>query len=625
MFETIQRSYEESFLRPYRDDETPCCHGLNCQGIRLANRQLKGSTKPPVLFVLPAFITPGGTNFNFQCLLCLRLTVTIDWIRSWGDVDFPREITQPYANIREEYDDDAYILSLADRFTDTNIPFFGFIAPFVRFSSFKYAYEQDNESKEWKITQKNVDKRSLFHIPSRRVPIKDKRTIFVDKKSPHHPFLITLQDFSFRILQTGLFSASGPISISDDITKAIQSSVFKKESLDSLKSKPWFGQILRLHTEGRWPWANPTSPENQKKNQDVDARLALQEAIAFFIYFDEPLRHLFFNEHENGKQWIANVIQRANNWRSDCQSKIASSTVKRRCTNIWDRLYSRLKKKNKTTTSIEIDRRKLKSSLAEYTKKYKKSTINLKEVSQEDIRDLSGFLYRIRETRAAYPVSLPSSMHSNIKDEMMKHEFFYCPSCELFKGITTQGKTSSSFCYMGNENMCLNTETDAHLCFKRHSGGRKVENLYYKKFGSEAQGLYCDTPCYSIFFGEKLYALADKAYVHCSSCNQIGTLTDKRILNSNKCEKCSTPEKKETCFICTQEKKSNNKKSRWISVNLIIDGGRSASKTIWFCRRHPNTGFLHESEIWSLPLLKQRLTNASSVENKRKMSRSIQN
>jgi len=130
--ESVTKAYEDSMLRPPRDQtEQPCVAGALCEGVRMA--AMLPNARAEDGFVVVRFTSPGGVRRD-SCLLCMRKAVATAWYNCAATNHIMSEPSQPHrvlVGVPGEYDEDACFECE---------PRLGVTDPFVKHERHRYEY-----------------------------------------------------------------------------------------------------------------------------------------------------------------------------------------------------------------------------------------------------------------------------------------------------------------------------------------------------------------------------------------------------------------------------------------------------------------------------------------------------
>jgi hypothetical protein len=553
--EIISREYEELFLNSIHIfNQKPCIKNENC----IAYKKFK--------IILPIFLTPEKKqNFNFLCLLCLRYEITEKWLHY--KIEQTPIIIQPYANRLQDYDNDLFIL-------ENNNRFYGFIHPFVRYSTFNY------QSGKNKIIQINME-------PRMKIYLKFNSSSIILPRYLNSNFI----DLTPFILHTRLFSKTNHPE-NEFIVLLNKCLFFNRKDIPAIENlsntyKDWLLPFIEFHVTKFYPWASTIAI-----NQNVySIRFVILEAICYFIYQQEYL----LNNHD----WMYNLIHECNHFRQNGKY-LNEIHLKPVDLTLYETLYLKFTRTVKVSPDFKIDYQLIKPYHDLFYRL--RNDIKLKGNLDEHSTSFISYVTRYFENKAI--VHVPYTMDENL---LVRENWFVCLSCRSVKADYKSKLVDSKPTFYGNQNIYFNTNTNKICCRKNKQGGRKTSEEFYLKQNEDLiVPIHCDRECKEVIFGKHIIVLFNKAYLPCSKCKQVGIFNQTRLLNNNICKYCMDQINKREikCLICLQ---MNKNKRDWVFKHVMIDGGLSPCEKVYFCTKHNKLPFLNEHEVWSLPFLEHTI------------------
>lgn len=589
--ECIRKEYTDKYLSiSPKDDGDICSNGSMCVVYRTFG-----------VFLHP-FISPQGECFNSRCLVCIREYVYDKYLEAAYSDDGCDEIFQPWYNSQEDYHDDCFIIP--NRCTlEEECVLVGIIAPFFRHSLSKYTLLGNVLKESDDFDYNRID--NIFY----------ERTELLPKLYDKERFRDSVHDASFLVIISALITPQKKKN-QTYICKLVNRALFETNDIieDDVKSEPIIQEWVDLHYHGKWPWCHPD--EVKSKHTSVSVRLAILEAIVFFVEDDATLS--LFIRRKNGEwgEFVKHLNEVCTRYRRTGEINWGETLVLRQVYPIfWNRSVERFK--NKQLTGEKLNPERARQGIYLLKQGYDRNPLNAR-VDDYYLNDVCQVLRLRRRIKSNRIIPLPYNFHSKIE------HFFVCEQCEQIKALTQFGTEESSrrkkkkqkltfstrLKKQGSSNVYWYFPEDICCCYRKRSGGRQAKWNFYRR--GKRGSFHCEVPCKKVEFGRNVVNVKNVAYVTCLSCSFICYLNGYYILSGGKCVYCREKSQQMVyCSICTTTKNNKSKSSNWFYIDTLVDGGFKPVERLWFCGKHKGLSESHTEQIWSAPILQKRIIQHS--------------
>lgn len=256
--EYISREYEEKYLRFADDNEAQCSNMEHCVGVVWFHRTC-----------LPVFRSPRGLLYNHLCLICIRESVFLNFMRASHGNTGSLYIIHPWLNNLDDYAHTDFLVPLYSNLANSR-NFTGITGPFVRLPCSKY-YTVGNVIKQQ--STRAIDRGVTFSIDNECL---NPDVYYNSQRFPG------VYDASYVIQSSSLYCS---LKISNSVNglnlniQKINSSLNGKYVSKAIT--PWEEHLRENHIKNRWGW--------ETRHQTYHPVLALRQSIVFFLENDATL------------------------------------------------------------------------------------------------------------------------------------------------------------------------------------------------------------------------------------------------------------------------------------------------------------------------------------------------
>ena len=588
--EEITIDYEESYMRRFGAGESPCINSKKCIGCEFVD--IYGNRANSIF---PEFKTPLGHTYMGRCVLCIRRDVTRQFYLTLYDADTPQtSIIHPYIvkiDEPDQYDGDCCLFPPTCD-SDGKTRFVGLVGPYPRFDAITLQVDGD------KIKQCGVRYKVLPTLIKPFIRQGARRINFFYNTTA----AIILAGYICEV------SASINIDVVDIYKKCISKRNNQRLDLEEYKDKTTKKWLNELNQFMFLDYYDLKQPGIVPPHLD-ELTIAVQEHVVYLASKDQLLQEAILRKFPQWNNFVEYIKEAANNIR---RGKSLSKL---------QRVYLQSNNNGFLNKVIRCREWKLQPAPSYVPDVYLRLQ-KLPNVEKEienllafDFDEFARFVGGVINQHMYLCVLLPENMQTK------ELTVYVCTICQSFK---SQADTPKPF--FGHNLLSMDwCDNDLYCELKDLTGKRHTQEQINKRrrAGEDVRTVQskknsCKQPLLRIPMGTHIAHINGVCKILCHKCRRVCDYTINRMFYKPICSHCEEALSVIKCAHCGLQR-SEGCNVTWLQLMAFKDGGLSACRPYWFCKRH-TFQCTRQIKYWALPVLLEKVNSIFVKKSNKKSS-----